>query len=71
MGIEFCMWQPLIQVKVIQTEQFIELAKTHHVTGVPTTWCEPGPYVFSGTVSPQYFAAYLIQASMSASSSMD
>ncbi|MCL4494572.1 MAG: thioredoxin family protein [Firmicutes bacterium] len=68
MAINFSAKQPLITVHVIQTDQFPEIAKTHHVMGVPTTWCEPGPYVFTGTVSPQHFAAYLIQASMSESS---
>ncbi|OLZ08888.1 hypothetical protein BFX06_05425 [Sulfobacillus thermosulfidooxidans] len=66
MAIAFAIRQPLIRAQIIQVEELPELAQKHHVMGVPTTWCEPGPYVFTGTVSPEYFAAYLIQASMSA-----
>ena len=69
MAIHFVIRQPLIAVQVIQVDQFPTVGQEHHVMGVPTTWCEPGPYVFTGTVPPEYFAAYLIQASRSRSES--
>ncbi len=66
MAIQFARLQPLISANIIQVDQFPATGQQHQVLGVPTTWCEPGPYVFTGMPAPEYFAAYLIQASTSA-----
>lgn len=63
MATKFVKMQPYLSVNIIQVDQFPEAGKAHQVMGVPTTWCEPGPYVFTGIPVPEYFAAYLIQAS--------
>jgi alkyl hydroperoxide reductase subunit AhpF len=63
MAIRFARLQPMISADIIQVDQFPAAGQAHQVLGVPTTWCEPGPYVFTGVPAPEYFAAYLIQAS--------
>ncbi|MCY0908116.1 MAG: thioredoxin family protein [Sulfobacillus thermotolerans] len=62
-GIHFARIQPMIAVNIIQAEQFPDISQTHQVMGVPTIWCRPGPYKLTGMTAPEYFAAYLIQAS--------
>lgn len=63
----FARIQPLVAVRIIQVEDFPALSQSRNVLGVPTVWCEPGPIRFAGNVPAPYFAAQILQSSLSAS----